>query len=515
VGIFCQGNLVRTQPVQHNPTDSLATFANTAVGTSLKPFLAQPISTVPSLSLMQLPLEMLVHMCSFLEVASVLTFLTTCKAARDIYTAGEREGLRLEKYYLVLQKEPQQYEETTQLSRYYQFILSKLLNPDLNDRECRGLAALTEKFFIHFNRNEIKSYANQVFSKQSNANWVVIFDRLARANLHLCVTLITSASPAFEPKEEDYRKLLVCKKVQYPFTEYYSLLADKLQFSDAPPNTPYLRSYTENIIIQDNIELAPARAQQFFRHIRFIKHDHNTVLHFAVLHNYMDIVPALVASHGINLVDDAGTTALSAVCEKRRLSRHPSSLSSPHIKVIQALLALNADPNIQNEAKNTALIYASRREDFAALQILLDHGAQVNLQNKLGKTALFESDQIPIMELLLKYGANVNHQDILQNTILILKSDTRVAYGGYQESVAVITLLLKHGAAVNLQNKFGVTALMHASRQGSMVVMRLLLAHRADIHLKDNKGLTALDYARQAGQLEAEQLLLAYRSRAL
>jgi ankyrin repeat protein len=502
---------VRTQPVQHNPTDNLATFANTAVGTSPKPFLAQPISTVPSLSLMQLPLEMLVHMCSFLEVSNVLTFLTTCKAARDIYTAGEREGLRFEQHYLTLQKEPHQYGKITLLSRYYQFILSKLLNPDLSDRECSRLAALTEKFFIHFNRNEIKSYVNQVFLKQGNANWAVIFDRLARVNLHLCATLITSASPSFDPKNEGGHEILFHKKVQYPFTEYYSLLTDKLQFSDVSLNESNLRAPCENPVIKDNIELAHVRAQQFFRHVRFIRHKHSTILHFAVLHNYMDIVPALVQSHGINLVDNAGMTALSAVCEERRLSRHPSSFISPHITVIQTLFALNADPNVQDKAKNTALIYASLREDLAALQILLDHGAQVNLQNKLGKTALFESDQIPIMELLLKYGANVNHQDILQNTILILKSDTRVTYGGYQESVAVITLLLKHGAAVNLQNKFGVTALMHASRQGSMVVMRLLIAHRADIHLKDHKGLTALDYARQARQVLAEQLLLEMR----
>ena len=72
------------------------------------------------------------------------------------------------------------------------------------------------------------------------------------------------------------------------------------------------------------------------------------------------------------------------------------------------------------------------------------------------------------VKTLLANGADVNLQDDVGRTALM-----RVSLGRKAE---VVKILLDHGADVNLQDKFGDTALKHASRKGHKRVMELLKA---------------------------------------
>jgi ankyrin repeat protein len=469
-----------------NTHQLMSTFALTSANTELAetlsvgvvPVLRQLASaTLPAGSLSYLPLEMLSYLIRFLDPHSAGMFAQTCQMISSAHSPEEKEMLLLErKYAMLMEHIAHKPEDKAPLKRYYQFILSKIVDNTISDKLCYSLTHLAERFFQHFSHNELKSQINQLCAAQpASYDWQALFNRLVRINLHLCVTFLTMASPGFDAKNEGLKSILlrVKRKAHYPFTEYYSLVADKLSFNTGQINFPNFRGLNGHGVVQDNIVLSNARAQQFFRHIRYMDHSHNTVLHFAVLYGYVDIVPSLLqAPHCIDLRDDEGKTVLIAAC--MQIYRHGAP-SIDYPRLIQTLLALNANPNLQDKHGDTALMYSAQKNDLIILQDLLDHGADVNLGDTKGDTALFNTVTAQAAALLLERGADINHQNNRGNTVLIWTSFMCTTNGTQQQELDFVHFLLKHGAQVNVQNKDGFTALMYASRKGNLGIMRLLL----------------------------------------
>ena len=85
-------------------------------------------------------------------------------------------------------------------------------------------------------------------------------------------------------------------------------------------------------------------------------------------------------------------------------------------ELMELLLDRGADPNIQNNHGNTVLmivltIYLDHMIKFLYVKLLLEHGANPNIKNRKGETALAiaqENNFKEIEELLLQYGAKVN-----------------------------------------------------------------------------------------------------------
>jgi hypothetical protein len=206
------------------------------------------------------------------------------------------------------------------LKQYCRTILAHLLNEQISDQQCSQAALLTEKLFSCFYYEEIKAQLNEVLkTKPIACDWHPVFARLAHINLHLCVTLITMAAPHFNPDEV----VMYGKTPQYPFTELYALLCQKLQFDDTPaPKTPV------HFLPDDTIKLNNVRAQAFFRHIQVMEEGRSTALHFAVLKGYMDIVPALIKNnpHLINLPDKNGQTPLTLVSRHSQIDKNSASM---------------------------------------------------------------------------------------------------------------------------------------------------------------------------------------------
>ena len=157
---------------------------------------------------------------------------------------------------------------------------------------------------------------------------------------------------------------------------------------------------------------------------------------------------------------------------------------------IDRLLSLGANINARSRINGYfALQYAINWPDINLVKLLLDKGANINIADDGGTTALIEAadedgpQYTAIVKLLIARGADI-HAD---NDAAIL----RAARGAAPE---VVRLLLSKGAPVNARSKdyYNSTVLMEATSGGSTQTVEMLLAAGADVKATDDKGETAL-----------------------
>jgi ankyrin repeat protein len=139
--------------------------------------------------------------------------------------------------------------------------------------------------------------------------------------------------------------------------------------------------------------------------------DHETSLHFACFRGKPEIARFLL-DYGVqvNAKNDQGETPLHLV------SRGEYSSLSDGVRVADLLLERGADMNAQDKFEWTPLHSASYNGRHEIAQVLLRHGAKVNLENYLGETALHLSregkygsqDDVRVAQLLLDAGLDVN-----------------------------------------------------------------------------------------------------------
>ena len=71
---------------------------------------------------------------------------------------------------------------------------------------------------------------------------------------------------------------------------------------------------------------------------------------------------------------------------------HQTPLMEADAKVAELLLANGADVNARDDDRQTPLINAARKNDVAQIQFLLKRGAQTEVRNKRGETALMKTE---------------------------------------------------------------------------------------------------------------------------
>ena len=191
-------------------------------------------------------------------------------------------------------------------------------------------------------------------------------------------------------------------------------------------------------------------------------------LYYAALCGFYDLVERLITKHPQDVNADVGYYMRPLVAalagehfRTADLLRHNgadldvrgqdgtnplhAAAYSGNLKVVRILIEYNpTDINARDEEMCTPLIWASSRDnlkDGSVHQLLLEHGADINMQNRFGGTSLY--------------------------------------YASYYGALEVVRLLLDHSADVEVKDNDGQTALQIAAEEGRDEVVKLLREYGA------------------------------------
>lgn len=181
-----------------------------------------------------------------------------------------------------------------------------------------------------------------------------------------------------------------------------------------------------------------------------------------------------------------------------------SAIRENDLPQLKALLSQKSDAAVADSRGITPLMYAAEIGSLDAMRMLIDGGADVNVQNAFGSTALMWSVSDPAkVRLLLDHGAQVNTAARSGRTALIIAAFTN-------PSAEVVRLLLAKGAKVDVMDQRHVTPLNAATFGNDTATVRLLLEAKADMDTPDTFiGLTPLMNAAGNRNVEAVKLLIA------
>jgi ankyrin repeat protein len=165
-------------------------------------------------------------------------------------------------------------------------------------------------------------------------------------------------------------------------------------------------------------------------------------------------------------------------------------------------LKKGGDANARTGRDNTLLMYAAAFGELESVRVLLDNGADPNLKNAFGATALMWGVWDPArVKLLVAKGADVNAKAKSGTTPLLLAAMNAAD----EESV---NILASHHADPSAIDGFGTNLLHAGTYAGNMTAVRLGLANHLDVNGKERSGITPLMNSAADGSVEIAKLLL-------
>ena len=215
----------------------------------------------------------------------------------------------------------------------------------------------------------------------------------------------------------------------------------------------------------------------------------------------------------------------------------PLMWAVPDLDKVRLLLAHGANVNARSETDRTALLVAaSYPQTVPLLHLLLDHGADLRVQDRGGATALglaVRSADVDVVRFLVERGLDPNaltpagrragfaRYDLPTTEFLMSKGlgglpDILITAAAWQPP-PLIERWLDSGADVNASNaaQYGRTGLLTAvtSEASGPETLKLLLEHGADPNVRTSEGESPLDWAIYKGDQVKIQILEQYRAK--
>ena len=172
---------------------------------------------------------------------------------------------------------------------------------------------------------------------------------------------------------------------------------------------------------------------------------------------------------------------------------------------LKQLIDSGADVNLTDDDGWTALMYAVRySEGLECVQSLLDAGADISKKNKYGSTALVLAScyngNPQILNLLLN-AYKSSDKEVLRSLVFLL-SEQNISE---RQQLTKLQLFMDKAVPLNVLYE-GKTPLMYAAQYGnSTKVIKILLENQATVTLRSTEGKTAFDYATKNNNLTHDE----------
>ena len=237
--------------------------------------------------------------------------------------------------------------------------------------------------------------------------------------------------------------------------------------------------------------------------------DGESVFHAAQLFHEEALELLLNAGVDLNFVGDWGNTAIYFLLTWHDIEREPKVGQG-----IRWLLAHGADPNVlSSKQRETALHVAARKgQSIGTIQLLLDHGAELNARRSDGSTAWAlarRGGHDAIAELLQNAGAETRSLSPFETLLAacgrgdaeearrltspelvsqLADEDRLMLVEAAQKGrTSTVAACLAAGFPVNTIDSQGATALHLAAIDGRAKIVRMLLAAGADTTIRDKE----------------------------
>jgi len=167
------------------------------------------------------------------------------------------------------------------------------------------------------------------------------------------------------------------------------------------------------------------------------------------------------------------------------------------------ILGPDGKPMILTYPDNPNNRLRSTFEQYNNLDKLLNKRFEINFQGFYNRATTLMcailTENVEMVSLLLELGANPNIQDYYGNTALM-----------YSKNVKITKKLLKYQADPNIPNEKGETPIIKAAKIEDLGIIKQLLKHGADPHTTDNNGYDASDYAKKIYDYNKKSAILSY-----
>ncbi len=203
------------------------------------------------------------------------------------------------------------------------------------------------------------------------------------------------------------------------------------------------------------------------------------------------------------------------------------AIENQHAELVQLLLENGADPHVTTRSGWTALGRACSQATPTIVDLLLDHGADLNERDAWGTLPLYGAmDSQAMLRHLLQRGAtadvkmaiDMDRLDIAEHMLKQDPAQASIRFGTgltlLHDSARVgdarvnaIDLLVRYGAGVNATTNWEATPLHLAVFHGNAQAAKFLIDHGASLEVRDDYGLTPLQLAEAKNHTACTELL--------